>query len=124
MADQNGGVMSAQFTIDGPITDQRAQSATEWMVHNAKPLALSRAERDRCENRLRVIKAIAMKASDEKSAAAQEREAYASTEYQNAIDALYMATIEHETLLSTRIAAQAVIEVWRSLNSTLKASRA
>jgi tartrate dehydratase beta subunit/fumarate hydratase class I family protein len=108
------------FQISGPITAQRAQAATEWMVENAARIGVAKGNRDKCENMLRVTKSLAMKASDEKSAAAQEREAYASTQYQDALDELYQATITHETLLSTRIAAQAVIEVWRSPNSTLK----
>lgn len=112
-----------QFQIDGPITQQRAEAATEWMVHNARALALAKAERDRCENRLRVVKALAMKSSDEKSAAAQEREAYASRQYQDAVDALFDATAKHEELYATRMAAQAVIEVWRSLNANLKGAR-
>lgn len=115
--------MDAPFAIEGPITAERAQAATEWMVHNATAIGTARAHRERCENRLRVVKALAMKASGEKSAAAQEREAYASPQYQEALDELFTATVRHETLLSTRTAAQSVIEVWRSLNSTLKGAR-
>ncbi len=110
------------FQTDGPITADRAQAATEWMVHHAVDIGKARGERDKADNMMRVVKALAMKASDEKSAAAQEREAYASDQYLAALDTCYHATVRHETLLSTRMAAQAVIEVWRSLNSTLKRS--
>jgi hypothetical protein len=109
-----------KFDLNGPVTQKRAEDATEWLVHNAKGIAVAKANRDRCENRLRVIKSLAMKASGEKSAAAQEREAYASDEYQGAIDDLFQATVEHEELIATRLAAQEVINVWRSINSNLR----
>lgn len=111
------------FTVKGPITQERAEQATEWLVHNAKASAVARANKDRCENRLRVVKSLAMKASGEKSAAAQEREAYASTEYQDAVDELFQATIECEELFATRQAAQEVIKVWQSINTNLRAAR-
>ena len=112
------------FQIKGPITAERATAATEWIIENAPLIGEARAHRDKCENMLRVVKALEMKASDEKSAAAQEREAYASPRYEQAIDNLFAATKEHETLLSTKQAAQCVVEMFRSLNSALKASRA
>ena len=115
--------MSENFSQSGPITQTRAEAATEWLVHNSANIGEAKAARERCENMLRVVKSMEMKGSTEKSAAAQEREAYASERYIAAIDALYEATLHHETLLSTRNAAQAVIEVWRSLNSNLKGAR-
>lgn len=111
------------FTANGPITQQRCEAATEWMVHNAVNIGEAKANRERCENMLRVVKSLAMKASDEKSAAAQEREAYASEQYMAALNNLFDATKAHETLLSTRMAAQAVIEVWRSINTSLRGAR-
>lgn len=115
--------MTINFQSPGQITQQRCEAATEWLVHNAVHIATAKAERDRCENMLRVVKSLAMKASGQNSAAAQEREAYASQEYQDAITAVFEATERHETLLMTKQAAQAVIEVWRSLNSNLRGAR-
>lgn len=112
--------MRPPFQISGPITQQRAEKATEWMVDNAVRIAEAKAHRDRCENRLRVVKALGMKASGEKSAAAQEREAYASDHYQQAVDELFDRTKDHEELIAKRDAARAVIEVWRSINSNLR----
>ena len=111
------------FTTKGPITQERAEQATEWLVHNAKGAAVARAHKDRCENRLRVVKSLAMKACGQSSVAAQEREAYASTEYQDAVDELFHATVEYEELYATRLAAQEVITVWRSINTNLRASQ-
>lgn len=111
------------FDTGGQITQSRAEKATEWMVHNATNLAEAKAHRDYCENMLRVTKALVMKSSDQKSAAAQEREAYASDQYHDALREVFDATLAHETLLARRNSAQAVIEVWRSLNSSLRGAR-
>ena len=112
----------SKFTTSGPITQQRAEEATEWLIHNAHAGAVAKAVKERCEHRLRVVKSLAMKASGEKSAAAQEREAYASQEYQDAIDELYEATVEFETYQARRYAAQEVAQVWRSINANLRGS--
>ena len=111
------------FQAAGQITQARAEKATEWIVHNAMDIGEAKAMRDRSENMLRVVKSLVMKASDERSAAAQEREAYASDQYRQALDDLFEATKRHEALVSTRKAAESVIDVWRSLNSNLKGAR-
>lgn len=111
------------FSTDKQITSQRANSATQWIIDNAETLAQAKAQRDRCEHMLKVTKALAMKASGETSAAAQERDALASDQYAQAVDLLFDATVLHETLLATNKAASVLIDVWRSLNSTLKGAK-
>lgn len=108
------------FVVNGPITQQRAEKATEWMIDNAEAIAVAKANKERCENRLRVVKSLAMKSSGEKSAAAQEREAYASQQYQDALDELFQATVDYETLAVRRDAAKEVASVWRSINANLR----
>jgi hypothetical protein len=115
--------MNVTFKFNGPITQMRAEKATEWIIDNVNALAIAKAHRERCENRLRVVKSLAMKASGQKSVAAQEREAYASTEYQDSIDELFQATVEFEKLNATNYAAREVIKVWQSINTNLRAAR-
>ena len=112
--------MTAKFDTGGPITKERAENATQWLVDNAVNIAEAKAERDRAEHMLKVVKAMAMKASGESSAAAQEREALASDRYLTQINVVFEATKTHETLLATARAANTLIEVWRSINSTLR----
>jgi hypothetical protein len=102
------------------VSAEEARKAVQFLVDSAAEYAAARADRERCENMLRVVKALTMKASDEKSAAAQEREAYASDEYRNALDELFEATKEAERLRALREAAQARIEFWRSFNAGLR----
>lgn len=111
------------FETSGQITAPRAEKAAEWIVHNSMHIGDAKASRDRCDNMLRVVKSLAMKASGETSAAAQEREAYASEQYRKALDDAFEATKLHETLLAKRNAATTLIDVWRSLNSNLKGAR-
>lgn len=96
------------------IDQDRAEKAVEYLISTAGKLGQAKANAIRAEAMLRHVKALAMRASDEKSASAQEREAYASDEYLNAIDELFMATKDAETLKAEREAAQATIEFWRS----------
>ena len=111
------------FQLTGPITRERAEKAVEWLVHNAGSVAKAKGQRDRAEHMLKVTKAIEMQKSGEKSAAAQEREALASVNYSHAINDHTDAVIAHETLLGTSKAAATLIDVWRSLNSTLKGAQ-
>ncbi len=99
---------------------EEARKAVEFLIDSAAHYAAARSDQMRCENMLRVVKSLAMKASHEKSAAAQEREAYASGEYMTAINQLFEATKESEKLKALREAAKYKIEYWRSFNSNLK----
>jgi len=53
--------------------------------------------------------------------AAQERDAYASPEYETLLDGLKVAVEEEEALRWMLIAAQAKVEVWRSMQATNRA---
>jgi hypothetical protein len=105
------------------IDQERAEKAVEYMISTAGKLGTAKAEAVRAEAMLRHIKALGMKSSDEKSAAAQEREAYASDAYLVAIDDLFAATRDAETLKAEREAAQATIEFWRSVNASQNAAQ-
>ena len=99
-----------------------AAKAVQYLIDSAPLYGAAQANKAQCENMLRVVKSLAMKASDEKSAAAQEREAYASDQYGDALDNLFEATREAETLRALREAAKMKIEYWRSFNSSHKSA--
>jgi len=100
----------------------RAAKATEYLIDTAAEIAAAKADLVRAEAMLRVVKSLVMKASDERSAAAQERDAYASEEYRRAVDDLAEATKAYEKLRASREAAQAQIEFWRSYNANQRAA--
>jgi hypothetical protein len=99
-----------------------ASRAVAFLIDSANEYATAQANKGRAENMLRVIKSLAMKASGEKSASGQEREAYASEQYQAAVDEVFTATKDAERLRALRDGAKFKIEFWRSVNSGLRAA--
>jgi hypothetical protein len=95
----------------------QAEKATQFLVDSAAEIAAAKADLVRAENMLRVTKSLAMKHSGEKSVSAQEREAYASDQYQTAVLDLAKVAGDFEKLRALREAAKAKIEYWRSLNA-------
>jgi len=107
---------------DNRSDQQKAAGATQYLIDSANDLATAKADLIRCENMLRVVKSLAMKTSGQNSAAAQEREAYASDQYQAAVHELAEAAGEYEKLRALRESAKAQIEYWRSLNANQRAA--
>lgn len=100
----------------------RAAKATDYLVESAPELAEAKAELTKREHMLKVVKAMAMRQSGEKSSAAQETEALASPAYINAINELVAAEQRYQELRALREAAIARIEYWRSINATQRAA--
>lgn len=103
-------------------SQDKAMKATQYLIDSAAEIAAAKSDLVRCENMLRVTKAMAMKHSDEKSAAAQEREAYASDQYSDAVSSLAEVSGAYEKLRALREAAKMQIEYWRSLNANQRAA--
>lgn len=104
------------------IDQERAEKATQFLIDTANDYGTAKAEALRCSNRLRHVKALAMKASGENSIGSQEREAYASHQYSEALEEEFEAVKSFEILKATRDAAAATIDYWRSANSNLRAA--
>ena len=100
----------------------KAAKATQYLIDSAAEIAAAKSDLVKAENMLRVVKALAMRHSDEKSAAAQEREAYASHQYLAAVNELAAVAGEFEKLRSLREAAKMQIEYWRSLNANQRSA--
>jgi len=87
----------------------------------ASAMAQAKADRVQLEAFQKSKKAMLMVAAEKAghtSAAAQEREAYANAEYIEFLNALAAAVEKEEKLRWLMTAAQARIEVWRSLESS------
>lgn len=94
--------------------------ALDYIRDAAPAYAKAKANRVYLEEFRKSLKALIMKEVEPKfsSAASQEREAYADSRYQQLLEGL-RAAVEDEEMLRWRIvAAQAKIEVWRSLESS------
>lgn len=105
------------------IPDQEVEKALDFLRDSADDMGEAVARQVKCNAMLRHTKALAMKASGEKSAAAQEREAYASPEYLGAIEAEFAAVREASKLRALREAASAKLDCWRSSSANQRAAR-
>ena len=100
------------------------QAAVDFMVAHSKDYAEAEANKVYMEEMRKTIKAEEMKLAeleDYKTAAMQEREAYASARYKQHLMALKEAVRRREELRWMLIAAQARIEVWRSQEASNRA---
>lgn len=100
-----------EFQMTKPIDPQ---AAIETMWKTAPLLAKAKGERVMLEEYRKSLKAILMGRSMEKSAAAQEREAYAHLEYIEHLKALATAVEEEEKLRWQMTATSLAVEVWRT----------
>lgn len=99
-------------------------AALDFIKNNAKPYAIAKAQRIHLEEYRKTKKALCMKTAERaghNTAAAQEREAYADPDYAELLDGLKEATEKEETLRWLIVAAQASIEVWRTIEANKRA---
>ena len=99
------------------ITEKEIQAAVDYIRDNSGRLAQAKAHRVLLEEHRKITKARLMKKAETEgvtSAAAQEREAYASEEYETHIKGLSEA-VRQETEIQTLMAAATVkIDAWRT----------
>lgn len=93
----------------------------DWIRDNAAAMASAKADRVQLDEFRKSKLAILMKKAEvagQKTAAAQEREAYADPEYVEFLNALAAAVEKEEKLRWLMKTAELKIECWRSLEST------
>jgi hypothetical protein len=91
--------------------------AIDYIIANAPKYAAAKSQRIYLEEFRKTKKALLMKDAMQagyESAAAQEREAYAHSDYQVLLKGLAEAILEEETLKWMLTAAQMRSEVWRT----------
>ena len=104
------------------VSDEDIQKALDYLMDSAPKIGDAAAEVDKCRGMTKATKALAMKSSGETSAAAQEREAYASKEYEQALQNEFEAVRKFQTLKAYREAATARIDAWRSSSANMRAT--
>ena len=100
------------------------QAAVDFMIAKSKSYAQAEGNKTYMEELRKTIKAEQMIEAENlghKTAAIQEREAYASPKYREHLKALQAAVEAREELRWMLIAAQARIEVWRSQEASNRA---
>jgi len=96
------------------MNDDSAELAIKFIWDNAPAYAKARQELAEAEAFKSSLKAIQMKKYPDLPVSAQEREAYASAEYQNHCKALGEATYNVELLRWRLATAQMRFDAWRS----------
>jgi hypothetical protein len=100
------------------MMDNNPELAIEYIFKHGKRYAKAKAERIYLEEYRKSLKAIIMKRSLENAVNAQEREAYSDPEYVELLKGLKEAVEVEEEIRWGLVAAQARIEVWRSMEAT------
>ena len=103
------------------MTNIDPQEAVDYLIKHSKTYAIAESNKVYMEELRKTIKAECMKEAEligHKTAAMQEREAYASPRYKEHLQALRQAVEERERLRWLLIAAQERIAVWRSMEAS------
>lgn len=98
--------------------------ALDFIRDNAPAYAQAKAKRVYLEEYRKTKKALCMRAAESSGVnaiSAQERDAYADPEYKQILDGLQVAVEEEERLRWLIVAAQARIEVWRTIEANRRA---
>jgi len=103
------------------IDEQEVEAAVDWLRDTAKEAAQKRAERLYLDEYRKVLRAKLMKQHIDLPVSAQEREALADPTYEEHLKALKIAIDEDEKMRFLRVAAEAKIEAWRSMNANHRA---
>lgn len=102
------------------IDDDKVHNALEYLRTNAPKAAESRAHKIYLEEYRKTIKAQKMAEFKSMPLAAQEREAYASEEYMQHLQALKEAVYQDELNRWGMVAATSTIEAWRTQNANYR----
>jgi len=100
------------------MRDIDPNQAIDYIIKHAEMFAKAKAERIYLEEFRKSKKAILMKESFEETVVAQEREAYAPPDYRELLRGLREAIEIEEKLRWDLVAAQARVDVWRSIEAS------
>lgn len=96
------------------IKEEEVEKGAKFIRENADTLAKARAERIYLEQFRKSKKALLMNECDAEKVNAKEIYAYAHPEYKELLESLKIAIEQEEFIKWKIIAAQAMIEIWRT----------
>lgn len=105
------------------ITMEEVDRAREFLISSARDFGLATERAIKAERMLKHIKALEMKKRNEQALGAQEREAYASDAYKEALTEDAVAAGELAKMKALREAADITIRIWQSENANLRTAR-
>jgi hypothetical protein len=108
---------------DQIVTDDMVSDAVHQLSESIIPIGEAKGRMVKAEAMLRHVKAVNMSFSPENAVTAQERDAYASNAYRDAIQEFTNATVAFEILKAEREFATQIISIWQSQNANMRALR-
>lgn len=105
------------------ITVEQVEKAQQYLIDSAAEIGRAVENAIRSERMLKHIKALEMKKRNESALGAQEREAYASDAYKEALLEEAVSAGELAKVRALRDAAESVIRIWQSENANMRAAR-
>lgn len=105
------------------MTIQQVEKAQQYLIDSAAEIGKAVENAIRSERMLKHIKALEMKKRNEQALGAQEREAYASEIYKEALLEEAVSAGELAKVRALRDAAESVIRIWQSENANMRAAR-
>ncbi len=105
------------------ITVEQVEKAQQYLIDSAAEIGRAVENAIRSERMLKHIKALEMKKRNENALGAQEREAYASDAYKEALLEEAVSAGELAKVRALRDAAESVIRIWQSENANMRAAR-
>jgi hypothetical protein len=105
------------------ITVEQVEKAQQYLIDSAAEIGRAVENAIRSERMLKHIKALEMKKRNESALGAQEREAYASETYKEALLEEAVSAGELAKVRALRDAAESVIRIWQSENANMRAAR-
>lgn len=105
------------------VSDSSVEKALDYLRDNAEAIGEAVREAKLRESMVKVVLAHMMKGHPDMSAAAQEREARASEDYLEAIQAEAKAAGDLAKMRALREAAAMKIEVWRSASANYRSMK-
>lgn len=105
------------------VSDADVEKALDWLRDNAQEIGEAKANCVRTEKMVKHIKALEMKRHNGLPVTAQEREAYASDKYLEALELEARAAGHYEAMKALREAAALKIETWRSASANYRAMK-
>lgn len=104
------------------IDAEAVESAVKYLAESAQEYANAKGRRVWLEERRKIVKATEASASALSTVAARDDAAYCSDAYKAVVDDLRDAVVAEETMRAYRSAAEARIEVFRTMEASKRAA--
>jgi len=102
------------------ITDEEVEKAVHYLVESAKDYAKWKARMRFLEVHRKSIRAAEILRATGKTIAENTQRGEASTAYKNILTEYHEAVYEYELINAYRNAAEIKVELWRSINASLR----